>query len=77
MVIPLSQLPSGKQCKVLSNQCPPELLIRLEDLGLSEGMETMCLHRSPAGSPAAYEIRGAAVALRRGDADMIQVETTP
>lgn len=70
----LSQLMPGKRGTVLENRCPPELLTRLEDLGMTEGMEITCLHRSPAGSPAAYDIRGAAVALRKSDADLIWVE---
>lgn len=76
-VIPLSLLAPGKRGRVLNNRCDPELLLRLEDLGLIEGMEITCLHRSPAGSPAAYDIRGAAVALRKRDADLIQVEAEP
>lgn len=73
----LSRLRPGERGRVLENRCPPDLLLRLEDLGLTTGTEITCLHRSPAGSPAAYDIRGAAVALRRGDADLIWVEADP
>ena len=41
---------------------------------LPPGTEVRCLHKSPAGSPAAYEIRGAVIALRRTDAAQITVE---
>lgn len=72
--ITLAGLKPGQRGRVLESRCPPELALRLEDLGLTEGMEIACLHRSPAGSPAAYAIRGAAVALRREDAALIRVE---
>ena len=47
---------------------------RLRDLGLVEGTTVRCVLKSPAGSPAAYEIRGAWIALRRGDARRVTVE---
>lgn len=50
---------------------------RLQDLGLVEGTEVQCVLKSPAGDPAAYEIRGAVIALRRGDAATVQLELEP
>ena len=47
---------------------------RLQDLGLAEGREILCLGRSPLGDPAAYLICGAAIALRRADSRQIEVE---
>lgn len=40
---------------------------RLTDLGLIEGTRVKCLYKSPLRDPAAYEIRGAVVAIRRKD----------
>ena len=40
---------------------------RLLDLGLVEGSRVTCLSRSLWGDPAAYEICGAVIALRRAD----------
>lgn len=71
--IALSDLKPGRRAVVLENRCEPELAARLEDLGLTPGLEIRCLHRAPAGTPAAYEIRGAAIALRRRDAALILV----
>lgn len=51
----------------------PEMNRRLRDLGLIEGTLVRCLYRSPWGSPTAYLIRGAAVALRGIDARNIAV----
>ena len=73
----LSQLPPGRDGVVREIRCAPALEMRLEDLGLTEGTEVRCLHKSHAGTPAAYEIRGAVIALRRGDAEQILVEAEP
>lgn len=73
----LSRLPPGRGGVVREIRCAPALEMRLEDLGLTEGTEVRCLHKSPAGTPAAYEIRGAVIALRRGDAEQILVEAEP
>lgn len=72
--MPMSGLKPGQQAVVLKNDCEPELRARLEDLGLTLGLKIRCLHRAPSGSPTAYEIRGAAIALRQEDAALIQVE---
>ena len=73
----LSQLRPGMSGVVREIRCAPALEMRLEDLGLTEGTEVRCLHKSPAGTPAAYEIRGAVIALRRSDAGQIFVEAEP
>ena len=69
----LSQLRPGQRAVVLENHCTRELRHRLEDLGLTPGLELLCLHTAPSGSPAAYEVRGALIALRRSDAESILV----
>jgi len=48
---------------------------RLHELGFVEGDMVMPALRSPFGDPIAYQIRGALIALRREDADLITVET--
>lgn len=74
MQMPLCRLMPGQQGVVREIVCGPELHARLEDLGLTPGLGVRCLHRAPSGTPAAYEIRGAAIALRRADAEDILVE---
>ena len=44
------------------------------DLGLIPGTEVKAEIRSPAGDPTGYRIRGAVIALRREQADQVQVE---
>ncbi len=47
---------------------------RLLDLGLAIGTIVEALRRSPLGDPVAYRIRGAVIALRREQAEQIEVE---
>ena len=77
MLLPLSELAVGHTARVRRVLCGPALSARLEDLGLTPGLEVQALHRAPSGSPAAYDIRGAAIALRRADAEKILVEAGP
>ena len=70
----LNQLRPG-QCAVvrmMHNSGP--IRRRLRDLGLIEGTAVTCLGRSPLGDPAAYGVRGAAIALRQADSRTIEVE---
>lgn len=72
--MPLSDLKPGKHAYVLENGCSHQLQKRLEDMGLLPGAEIVCLHKSPSGSPVAYDIQGASIALRRRDTREIRVE---
>lgn len=70
----LSGLVPGKCAVIVDNNCQEALKERLEDLGMIPGARITCLHRSPAGSPGAYDVQGAVIALRRRDASRIWVE---
>jgi DtxR family Mn-dependent transcriptional regulator len=48
---------------------------RLLDLGIIPGTEVCAEMKSPAGDPVAFRIRGAVIALRREQTDLIQVES--
>ena len=76
-LIALSALKKGHWAVLREFRCGTELQRRLEDLGLIAGNGLRCLFRSPAGSPAAYEIQGAVIALRKQDTDRILVEEKP
>ncbi len=73
----LSELEPGNRAVVTELRCGEGLNRRLTDLGMTPGLEIACLHRAPGGTPAAYEIRGAAIALRLSDAQNIYVEALP
>lgn len=47
---------------------------RLTDLGLTAGSAVTCTMQSPLGDPCAYLIRGAVIALRRTDAEIVALE---
>lgn len=70
----LAQVPPGRTVRVVENGCPRGFSQRLEELGLIPGAEVQCLHKSPSGSPGAYDIQGAVIALRSVDAEKIWVE---
>lgn len=67
----LWQLAPGHQAWVGELSAQGELRRRLRDLGFVPGAQVECLGRSPLGDPAAYRVRGAVVALRRRDAQLI------
>lgn len=47
---------------------------RLQDIGLLPGTPVTCLGRSPGGDPAAYQIRGAVIAIRQADSARVLVQ---
>lgn len=46
---------------------------RLADLGLTNGTELVWLFAAPCGDPTAYLVRGAAISIRKKDAEGITV----
>ena len=70
----LNQLRPGQRAVVRVMHSSGPIRRRLRDLGLIEGTAVTCLGRSPLGDPAAFAVRGAAIALRRADSRTIEVE---
>lgn len=70
----LSALPEGESAYVTEVDAAPAMERRLTDLGLVRGTRVTCVLKSPAGDPCAYLIRGALIALRRADADGVELE---
>lgn len=73
--ITLACLPEGCTATVTQMRSSGSMRRRLMDMGLIEGTRVICLHRSPAGDPIAYLIRGAVIALRKEDTGNIFVST--
>ena len=46
---------------------------RLQDMGLIPGVKVECVSVSPLGDPTAYLVKGAVVALRRKDSQLVHV----
>ena len=67
----LSDLPVGKTAVVERILLGGAIRLRLVELGLVPGTRVRCVHSAPSGSPAAYAVRGAVIAIRRSDAKKI------
>lgn len=72
----LSALRVGQSRKVvgLSPACQGLQRRRLLDLGLVPGTEVTAVMNSPTRDPIGYRIRGAVIALRREQADLVQIQ---
>jgi ferrous iron transport protein A len=73
--ITLSSIPIGKRVEIMSIKEDFVNRDRLIELGFTENTEVIPLHKSPSGSPTAYYVRGAVMALRTEDADNICIRT--
>lgn len=69
----LSQVAVGERVQVTALVGEREVRWRLMDLGLVAGTRVEVVRRSPLGDPVVYRFRGTTVALRRADAQAIQV----
>ena len=72
--ISLSALRDGQQARVAALHLSGGMRRRVQDLGLVPGTRVTCVRRVLSGDPIAYRIRGAVVALRKGDAAQIEVQ---
>jgi ferrous iron transport protein A len=74
----LTDLQQGRRGVVVSidsyKQAKDSMRRRLQDLGLVEGAEVVCLGKSPLGDPTAFGIRGAVIALRAEDSSRVRVQ---
>lgn len=69
----LSQVKQGMTVTVQRLLSGSGMRRRLLDMGLIEGTEVTCLYSSPSGDPTAFLVRGTVIALRKQDAEQIQV----
>jgi ferrous iron transport protein A len=59
-----------------SGECSPDLARRFLEMGILEGARVEVLHQAPfGGDPLAIRVRGAIIALRRSEANHIEVAT--
>ena len=71
--ITLSTLEVGKWGSVGEIALTGSIRRRLQELGFVRGTPVQSLYDAPSGSPRAFVIRGAVIALRRSDCAMISV----
>lgn len=70
----LNKVQEGKSVKVKELLAIGAMRRRLQDIGLIEGTDVVCLQKSPSGDPTAYLIRGAVIALRQETSAEIVIE---
>ena len=69
----LLSLGKGEKAKIKKLNNEKSMRNRLFDLGLTPGSETEFLFCAPSGSPRAFLIRGAVIALRKKDCMKIEI----
>ena len=72
-IITLDQLPINQKGIILELNCNPSIKKRLLDLGLIPNTKIIPIMKSIAGDPIAYEVRNIIIAIRKQDAEKIQV----
>lgn len=70
----LSEIKPGERGSISEIEVKGRKKRRLIDLGFTEGTKVACIGESPFGSPRAYMVRGAVIALRTSDTREIYVE---
>ena len=70
----LDQLEVGETAQVHSLELHGAIRRRLQDIGLICGTQVQCVLENPSGSPKAYRIRGAVLALRTQDAKGVLIQ---
>lgn len=69
----LATLRPGERGIVQALHCTGLMRRRLLDLGMVPGTEVEAVMVSPNGDPVAYQVRGTLLALRREDADAVEI----
>ncbi len=69
----LATLSAGQFCHVDTIELQGLFKHRILDLGIIPGTVVQCVRHSPSGSPIAFQIRGATIAIRKEDAKQIKV----
>ena len=69
-----SELSVGESGKIISVSPDFSLYTLLTDIGFTPTTEIECVLRSPLGDPTAYLLKGTVIALRREDAEKIEIE---
>ena len=67
----LSELKTGDRFAVRSVALCEEQKRRLQDLGMLPGSQVVCGYIAPSGSPMAFWLKGALIALRKRDCERI------
>ncbi|WP_457638558.1 FeoA family protein [Persephonella sp.] len=70
----LSEVEKGRQCKIRELKFSPEMRKKLLELGLFPGQIVEVVQDAPFGGPVKIKVRDYCLALRRSEAENIEVE---
>lgn len=69
----LSQMNPGESAFIFKVNAKGSMRRRLLDIGFIKGSKVDCIMKSPFGDPTAYFIRGTLIALRKEEANQIEI----
>jgi ferrous iron transport protein A len=72
--VALGELSPGSRAHVVETRGTGRHQRRLLDMGLVPGAEVSVLRSAPLGDPVEYRVKGAAISMRRSDANTVLVE---
>ena len=70
----LRDVPIGQTCTILKLHGEGALKRRIMDMGLTKGTEVYVRKVAPLGDPLELTVRGYELSVRKGDAEMIEVQ---
>ena len=70
----LKDVKTGETCKVVKLHGEGPTKRRIMDMGITKGIEIYVRKVAPLGDPVELTVRGYELSLRKGDAEMIEVE---
>lgn len=70
----LGMLKPGKKGRIAELFLEEGMKRRLQDMGMIRGALVECVGRSPLGDPSAFLVKGAVIAIRRGECHKIMIE---
>jgi ferrous iron transport protein A len=70
----LHETPEGGSARIRRLSGDPDVRERLAELGLTPGQTVRLLRRAPLGDPLEVLVRGYRLALRRDEAEAVEVE---
>jgi ferrous iron transport protein A len=70
-----AELAIGQSGRVLRVTGAGDVSRRLLEMGLTPGVEVLCLGAAPLGDPLEFELRGYRLSLRRSEAQQIELES--
>ena len=70
----LREVKIGKTAKVVKLHGEGALKRRIMDMGITKGVEVFVRKVAPLGDPLEISVRGYELSIRKGDAEMIEVE---